>query len=459
MIIPVHRAYALTLEEVVGIIASLFIIVIIVCLYIACRKFKVKRHRSNGQNLIQNDLDKEHIMMKQTRGGLQKLNNLDAVSSRDQDLPLLPQRPVSISPSMNETHFNYFDTVRSYGSAADELETLPRLNNDYIQNIQKPVATVAPSMMSDRHMNLKDNYFNSNPMASKCSAKSPTLESPRPGSAGSGCYRAARLRVNLPNDISCNSELSMEDDCQRYHWDCSDWANQSALPILSELAPGEVVDNNSWVSESNYGNLGNGQATLPKPLTEPVDPTRDIETLAEGDNITLGPDPDTNSQTSDCESQLGAVYPDESPVHQTNKSIEELMMINDMNFMDEAESLDIPNMYDYRLHPNPILNLPTYHLGISDNDEEGSPMLMSRGPIAHSSPDSQRYAAMGGLQPPVRIPQDPEAGPRKHIPTRGTMLGNNVSSDKLCQLEESDDDTCDTNSQIKKTPSPKVTRV
>ena len=53
------------------------------------------------------------------------------------------------------------------------------------------------------------------------------------------------------------------------------------------------------------------------------------------------------------------MYPDESPVHQTNKSIEELMMINDMNFMDEAESLDIPNMYDYRLHPNPILSLPT----------------------------------------------------------------------------------------------------
>ena len=87
-------------------------------------------------------------MMKPTRNGNgHKLNNLQV----EQDLPLLPQggRPPSISPSLSnhETHFNYMDTVRSYGSAADELETLHRpairhreLPQDYIQNIQKPVA-------------------------------------------------------------------------------------------------------------------------------------------------------------------------------------------------------------------------------------------------------------------------------------------------------------------------------
>ena len=188
--------------------------------------------------------------MKQTRNGVnggQKLNNLELVAAREQDLPLLPQqRPSSISPSINETNFNYMDTVRSYGSAADELETLPRLPHDYIQNIQKPVATVAPSMMTDRDMNLKDNYFTRK--------KSPTLEFTRPGSTSSRMYRPNKLCVNLPpegEDASCQSELSMEDDCQRYHWDCSDWASQAGLPALVELPNGEIIDNSNWITDPN----------------------------------------------------------------------------------------------------------------------------------------------------------------------------------------------------------------
>ena len=121
------RKYALTLEEVVGIILSLFIIVIIVALFVGCRKFRAKRHqsRNGGRNLlIQNEFDKEHIMMKPTRNGVngaQKLNNHDVMAAREQDLPLLSQRPSSISPTVNETHFNYMDTIRHYGAAAEEL--------------------------------------------------------------------------------------------------------------------------------------------------------------------------------------------------------------------------------------------------------------------------------------------------------------------------------------------------
>ena len=49
--------------------------------------------------LIQNEFDKEHIMMKPTRNGVngaQKLNNHDVMAAREQDLPLLSQRPSSI---------------------------------------------------------------------------------------------------------------------------------------------------------------------------------------------------------------------------------------------------------------------------------------------------------------------------------------------------------------------------
>lgn len=403
------RKYALTLEEVVGIILSLFIIVIIVALFVVCRKFGSKRsqNRAGGRNLlIQNEFDKEHIMMKPTRNGSngaqQKLNNLELVAARDQDLPLLSHRPTSVSPTVAETNYNYMDTLRSYGAAAEELETLPRIPHDYIQNIQKPVATVAPSMMSDRDMNLKDNYFK-------------RKMSPGPDSVSSGYYRPSKLTVNLPAEVgeeTCQSELSVEDDCQRYHWDCSDWAGQL------------------------------GQTTsVPE---QPVDPSRDIETLAEDEEEQETGDDVKSIVSSECESQLGAVYPDASPMHQTNKSIEELLMANDMNYADDDNgSVDIPNIYDYRLHLNNYL--PTYHLGSDQDTDEATPML---GRHPRPFPGS-----------PPAASQDPEAGSRKSSgPLRGLILPplvtNGQSSDRLCEIEDEDEELV-----IKRTPSPRVTRV
>merc|ERR1719499_140910 len=333
-------------------------------------------------------------MMKNTRnnGAAQKLNNHEVMAASD--MPLLSQRPSSISPTVTETHFNYMDTIRSYGSAADELETLPRIPHDYIQNIQKPIATVAPSMMTDRDMNLKDNYFKRR--------KSPGLEGARPGSmmSGSGYYRPQKLSVNLPPDglepDHCHSELSVEDDCQRYHWDCSDWAGAAMVEIPG---PGQVSCETSKL--------------LP-PSDQTVDPTRDIETLPEDDKAGDEERDEAGSiASSECESQLGAVYPEPglaspvtSPMHQTNKSIEELLMANDMGYADEDNgSVDIPNIYDYKLHLNNYL--PTYHLGSDQDTDEATPMLGR-----HSRP------------PPVTSPpppsQDPEAAPRKSSgPLRG----------------------------------------
>ena len=404
------RKYALTLEEVVGIILSLFIIVIVVALFVVCRKFRSKRsqNRNGGRNLlIQNEFDKEHIMMKPTRNGsngaTQKLTNLELVAAREQDLPLLSHRPTSVSPPATETNYSYMDTLRSYGAAAEELETLPRIPHDYIQNIQKPVATVAPSMMSDRDMNLKDNYFK-------------RRKSPGPESVSSGYYRPSKLTVDLPTEAG--EEIGVEDDCQRYHWDCSDWAGQLELPTPRA---GPVPD-------------------------QQVDPTRDIETLPEEEENSEEKEDAKSLADSECESQLGAVYPDASPMHQTNKSIEELLMANDMNYADEDNgSVDIPNIYDYRLHLNNYL--PTYHLGSDPDTDEATPML-------------GRHSRPGPLTSPPLPTQDPEAAQRKPGgPLRGLILPpvvtNGQSSDRLCELEDEDEEEL----VIKRTPSPRVTRV
>ena len=456
----IHRKYALTLEEVVGIIMSLFIIVIIVALFVVCRKFRAKRHQSRnggGNLLIQNDFDKEHIMMKNTRnnGAAQKLNNHEVMAASD--MPLLSQRPSSISPTVTETHFNYMDTIRHYGAAADELETLPRIPHDYIQNFQKPVATVAPSMMTDRDMNLKDNYFKRR--------KSPCSDINRPDSMSSGYFRPNKLCVNLPPDGAedpCHSELSVEDDCQRYHWDCSDWAGTGAAAGhtgMLEISGHMTQPPPGWSAETSK--------LLPD---QPIDQTGDIETLPETEEADTKDDNDDGGSvaSSECESQLGAVYPDvASPMHQTNKSIEELLMANDMNYVDaDNGSDDIPNIYDYKLHLNNYL--PTYHLGSDPDTDEATPML-ARHPRPFptnmtNSPEVPRYATIGGNHVQPNIPQDPEASARKAGPLRGLILPpvvtNGQSSDKLCEIEDEDDDNVETAAAaVQRTPSPRVTRV
>merc|ERR1719412_2987962 len=139
------------------IIASLFGLVLIAFVIAMCKRFRdVKSSRTSitggrngnhhrGSYHIQNDFDKDAIQLRNTE--TTKLNNLE------QDI--YAQRPLIPSPRpphlQQETSFNYVDTVRSYGSAADELESLPptRLtSHDYIQSIQKPIATVAPSLIN-----------------------------------------------------------------------------------------------------------------------------------------------------------------------------------------------------------------------------------------------------------------------------------------------------------------------
>merc|ERR1712012_847665 len=238
-------------------------------------------------------------------------------------------------------------------------------------------------------------------------------------------------------------------DCQRYHWDCSDWVNQTH-------AAHSTGDHNTWGD------------------TDTLDPGQDIQTLPEDDNNdNKNNDDDARSlASSEGESQLGAVYPDTtspmmSPMHQTNKSIEELLMANDMNYADDDNgSGDIPNIYDYKLHLNNYL--PTYHLGSDPDTDEATPML-GRHPkpfptMMTSSPEVPRNATVGQLQ--QGLVQDPEASARKSGgPLRGLILPpalvtNGQSTDKLCEIEDEDEE--DANGEIaaiQRTPSPRVTRV
>lgn len=96
--------------------------------------------------MINNDTQKDHIVLNSTRNATElaefkrgsKLSNLE-VNHRDG--PICPPRPVSYTPSSNDPIYNNptilrnnLDTLRSYGSAGDELENVPP---DYVRNLNR----------------------------------------------------------------------------------------------------------------------------------------------------------------------------------------------------------------------------------------------------------------------------------------------------------------------------------
>jgi len=78
-----------------------------------------------------------------------KISNVETSNTASAAIAL-PLRPTSLTETLNN-----FDSVRSYVSAGDELETIPC--SDYIQNFKKnaPIASVSPQLIEPNNPNSK----------------------------------------------------------------------------------------------------------------------------------------------------------------------------------------------------------------------------------------------------------------------------------------------------------------
>lgn len=138
----------LTFELIIAIGAAIIIlmfIILICCIWKCCLKRRKNRARINNQrkeppNIYLNS-NRPQEMVEFKRGS--KMSNLE-VNRRDP--PLCPPRPVSYTPSTHEQPYinavvlNNLDTLRSYGSAGDELENVPP---DYRRNLNRTSVPVA----------------------------------------------------------------------------------------------------------------------------------------------------------------------------------------------------------------------------------------------------------------------------------------------------------------------------
>lgn len=141
--------YNITWEELIGIVIAVAVIIFLVFAYIICRKCRVKASRRR-QDTINNETHKDHIVLNSTRPTemtefkrTSKLSNLEV---NQREVPVCPPRPVSYTPStQNDPLYNCnptivlnnLDTLRSYGSAGDELENVPP---DYVRNLNRNTA-------------------------------------------------------------------------------------------------------------------------------------------------------------------------------------------------------------------------------------------------------------------------------------------------------------------------------
>lgn len=217
--------YSFTWMQII-IASSVVVLVLLLCLVcITCRRCK--------QRPIEEDIDKNIPVLNSDLKRSSKLSNLEVA-------PCTPRPASYTSGSNNEVYtgpLNNLDTVRSYGSAGDELENVPP---DYVKNLNRSSTSPGHKINND----LK------------------------------------RLPEVAPRVT--RKTLSCVDEDARilggYHWDCSDWVrpNQNPLPNITEVPGSEVPDSSSFHSNESNDSSSHHQAH-----SALIDPARDLATLDE----------------------------------------------------------------------------------------------------------------------------------------------------------------------------------
>ncbi|KAG5869907.1 Fat-like cadherin-related tumor suppressor-like protein, partial [Gonioctena quinquepunctata] len=243
---------------------------------------KRKRNKPN-QNL------KDNIVLNSTRPQEpcdykrgSKLSNLEV---NQREIPICAPRPVSYAANaQNEGVFNCnaahvmlnnLDTLRSYGSAGDELENVPP---DYVRNLNR---NMPQGILSNNCDSDKTTWAEQMHLASSLTDKSRIKNDFKiPSTVNCDTNRSYYNRSNnaniKTNGLVCGDEEQRSNES--YHWDCSDWVRHSqTLPNITEVPGSEVPDSSSFHSNESNESRCNMYSTV----LCAQDPQRHIATLNE----------------------------------------------------------------------------------------------------------------------------------------------------------------------------------
>lgn len=254
--------------------AAIIVVVIVISISVtvcACKRRR-RRHGMSPNGHGKYDGQTGIILNQTDYNNRAKMCNLEAVNQR--------QRPVSYTPNaeqvpLNSAVFvNNLDTLRSYGSAGDELggmmqEYTKETNPNQFVNMNS-----AGNTSDDSHKQLhggggggdSNKQFNGTagggvgggmagrrPMSPQTSANARQILKSTgilPGKLMTG--GGAMLNGNSSHSPPINPATNYEEST--YHWDCSDWVrrSQNPLPNITSVPGNEVADTSSFHSnESN----------------------------------------------------------------------------------------------------------------------------------------------------------------------------------------------------------------
>ncbi|KAG1673729.1 Fat-like cadherin-related tumor suppressor [Nymphon striatum] len=265
-------------DEKIGLVLITVVILLIVFLFVLILK-RMRRRRREKRNNEAVEMTSNEIIKNKTN---ENSNRISKMSNLEASYPVPPSRrvrPASFTASTHDSYtaLNNFDTVRSYGSAADDLENIPRYSQDFMQSIIKPLTSndvdcddLCKSSCATWDANLKDSYPEEKIQNDLKQKKHPISDIPPPLQALNNMtvhHGAIGGSNNIPGCLNLSSDV---EDYAGYHWDCSDWArSQNPLPNITEVSRQEVSD-----SPSIHSNESNTHIDAALPLLE--QPNRNI---------------------------------------------------------------------------------------------------------------------------------------------------------------------------------------
>ncbi|XP_037031417.1 fat-like cadherin-related tumor suppressor homolog isoform X7 [Bradysia coprophila] len=463
-----HKFKNLPMEQVIGGVVGVGSIVVFVLMAIMCRVCKKRSSRQHVTNInnerkeiVLNSMAREHPEYK--RGS--KMSNLEIIQRGE-----CQQRPVSYAAAANDPGYtcntvfvNNLDTLRSYGSAGDELENVPpeyrKLNRPNQQvningNTSSDTDSLHKQTWSDQ-MQLQQ--LESSKIHNDLKRLSPLSTEHRCATVkATGILPGRLLNVPMPNPTMVSGSFDESSGVHSsYHWDCSDWVRRShnPLPNITEVPGSEVPDSSSF--HSNESNESHPKNNIMPLLIGPVDPVRDIDTLNE--------------------EELESEFVDDSEYEgseQQSLAFDHSTSIPVLNPLDSgSEDYRFSTADSYLRHPNSYL--PRYNIQ-SETDGESAPLTGNRNFNGDDMADQHITESDDEDVPSYGFPSQQKRRNRRNVSDidllisnggeHNLLLGNHhgtSNSDVSTHLCEIDDSECEQEStkSVKWAPSVQSTQV
>lgn len=245
-------------------LGSVVILVLIISISVtvcACKKRR-RRHRMSPSGHGKYDGQTGIILNPTDYNNRSKMSNLEAVNQQR-------QRPVSYTPNAeqvplnNAVFVNNLDTLRSYGSAGDDLGGMMQEYTKETNPSQFVNMNSAGNTSDESHKQLdpsgNNKQFGRRPMSPQSSGGA-SSRSTAVKSAGvlPGKLMTTSVQQHHASGQSQSPSISQQQSANyeesTYHWDCSDWVrrSQNPLPNITSVPGNEVADTSSFHSnESN----------------------------------------------------------------------------------------------------------------------------------------------------------------------------------------------------------------